>query len=748
MNRQKDDSSTAGMALDDIYFVLFRQKWKILICAILGLAAGGALFLIKPAQYQSEAKLLIRYVVEGRTPNPTDNDSNTKSPDSRGENIINTEIEILTSTDLARQVVQEVGADRILGKTSDEGDKTNRAAAMVIKGLSIDAFGRGSVIPIVFQHPDSDVARRVLSEIITAYFKKHAEMHQPLEMFGSFMVQETNRLRADLDRTEQELRKAKKEAGVISLDDAKTASQEQLSKIRQDIYTAEADLAVHRAALAELPVTKSESPESSVVAIEIPKDKIVEYQNVSRRVDQLSQKEQEGLLKYPETSPLMADVREQLATAKSALQKLVGEYPNLARVGASSPAVALQHGGPVVDLAGETVLVKELETKTNLLHAQLKEIQSEVARVEEMEIPILDLQRKKEHQEANLKYFLDKLEQSRIDGELGTGASSGISIIQSPSPAVMKRSSSFKKKVMMVMAGGLFGGLALAFFIEMILDRSVRRPGEVEKKLGLPLFISIPNTDGNGKNGKADAVTANDRLLTAGENGLVVANAGALREPTTWNRNEGLNRFYAGLRDRLIVNFEVRNLTQNPKLLAVTSCGRGAGVSSIAAGLAASLSETGDGNVLLVNMNSEPGTAQPFHHGNPECGLADALAAETMGNAQVKGNLYAASESMEDNELPRVLPRRFATLMPQLKASDYDYVIFDMPPVSQTSMTPRLAGLMDTVLLVIESEKTSRESVQRANALLAESKANVGAVLNKARSYVPTRLYQEFLEDV
>jgi Mrp family chromosome partitioning ATPase len=50
---------------------------------------------------------------------------------------------------------------------------------------------------------------------------------------------------------------------------------------------------------------------------------------------------------------------------------------------------------------------------------------------------------------------------------------------------------------------------------------------------------------------------------------------------------------------------------------------------------------------------------------------------------------------------------------------------------------------MDTVLLVIESEKTDREVVKRATSMLAESKANVSAVLNKHRDYVPKRLSQD-----
>ena len=47
------------------------------------------------------------------------------------------------------------------------------------------------------------------------------------------------------------------------------------------------------------------------------------------------------------------------------------------------------------------------------------------------------------------------------------------------------------------------------------------------------------------------------------------------------------------------------------------------------------------------------------------------------------------------------------------------------------------------VFMVVESEKTHVESVKRASALLAETKANVTAVLNKRRTYVPQRLSQE-----
>jgi Mrp family chromosome partitioning ATPase len=110
----------------------------------------------------------------------------------------------------------------------------------------------------------------------------------------------------------------------------------------------------------------------------------------------------------------------------------------------------------------------------------------------------------------------------------------------------------------------------------------------------------------------------------------------------------------------------------------------------------------------------------------------------------MQDNLYVVSvHEPKNQQLPNVLPKRFTHLVPKMKASDYDYIIFDMPPVTQTSFTARLAGYMDMVLLVVESEKTGQGILKRAHDLLNESRPNMAAVLNKHRAYVPPKLAQE-----
>jgi succinoglycan biosynthesis transport protein ExoP len=744
--RQSDHSE--GMNIGDIYFVVFRQKWIILACSVAGLAAAIGMIVARPAQYQSEAKLLVRQVLERQVPTATDPGSVMKTTDGNSASIINTEIEILTSLDLAEQVASQIGPERILGR-DDVPDATNAAALAITNGLNVDPNVRDSVIPIMYQHPDPEVARDVLQAIISAYLNKHTEMHRPVGYSDDSLTREAARLQAELSTTETNLVNAKERVNITSLEEAEKESADYISTIRQQLLTAEADIAELRAMSVATGAALPSTPTTGDGAAAVPSDIRRAYIANGRRLAQLNQKLQDLLVISPDTSPFVLSNQAEIADAEKEKQKLEELYPALASLPVATAVTPTQPGAGT-DTAGVPIRLSALEARTNSLHMQLDKALADAAKLASAEAPIRDLERQQEAQEAQLKYFENGMQQNKIDEELGIGKGSGdISIVQSPSPPRRKHPRTFKKMVLGLAGGGVAAGLALAFFIELVLDRSVKRPAEVERKLHMPLFISIPDVNANGAARNASSNGNGTRLLKNGEGevGLPAERAITVELPEV-AATSGLERFYEGLRDRLMINFDIRNLTHHPKLVAVTSCGRGAGVTSIAAGLAASLSETGDGNVLLVDMNSGQGAARQFHKGQPACGLEDALENDTMESAHVKDRLYVAAERVGNERLPRVLPRRFANLMPKLKASDYDYIIFDMPPVSQTSVTSRLAGLMDTVLLVIEAEKTSQDVAKLAKNMLAESKASVGAVLNKTHSYVPRALHQESLEDV
>jgi len=735
--RENEQETHASIGLPDIYYVLFRHKWKILGLSLAGIVAAMVLFFAKPAVYRSEAKLFVRYVQDTRLPAGMGENPSIKSPDSRGDNVINSEAEVLTSLDLALQVVDAVGADKILAKLGGGNDRY-MAAGVIRQNLAVEVPKKSDILKVVYQHPDREVVQQVLLKLLNFYQKKHVEIHRTPGAIDDALAQQTDSARTKLAATEDELKLLKKKLGIDSLDDSKKAGAEQKGRLQVEIMNAEADYAQRNTALTNLQkATGSRTNVAAAPDVVTPPEIINEYKMLGTRLDGFRRREQELMTSFSDENVLLKDLRAQIAASEKFRNKLLIDYPKLEKV-ADTGSKANVSTAP--DMDAEQAALVALKVRIDTLKSQLTNVTTALAAVTEAEPQITQLERRRKLEEAQYNYYYSNLQQARFDATLVEGKLTNISVAEQATPPFRDASQALKLP-MIVLVCGILGGLLFAFVLEFYLDTTIKRPIEVETKLKLPLFLSIPHaSELNGKNGHLQ--------LKDGDGGATVQVNGS-DAVAPWDEGHSLRAFGEALRDRLVTYFEVRNLTHKPKLVAVTGCSSGAGVTTLAAGLAATLSETGDGNVLLVDMNVQNGAAHPFFKGKPSCALADALEGETREDAMVNNNLYVASGGRNANgdKLPRILPKRFSQLMPKLKASDYDYIIFDMPPVSQTSVTARLSTYMDMTLLVLESEKTDREIVKRATALLSESKANVTAILNKTHNYVPRRLHQEFLSN-
>ena len=609
---------------------------------------------------------------------------------------------------------------------------------MLKKGLRVEVPPHSDILRITFEHSNREIVQDVLKNLIDAYLRKHAEIHRSAGAFDDVLSQQTDTLRLELEKTEAALRKAQTNTGVLSIEESKKTYTEELSKVRQEIFDTQAELARLQAVAAEhqkLMPSKAETPSEKPDA-NVPADRMEEYKSICGRLDAFRKKEQDLLAQYTEENSLVRGIRERIASAEKTQRKLEADYPILAMIRLSSSKPD-SHG---VEVSDDPAQIIALQAKLNILTSQLTNLTAEAKVVNEAVPVITELQRKRDMEETKYRHFSTSLDQANFDKMLGSEKMSNISVAQAPSPAV-RQIRELAKILSVIAISGVVAGLVLAFLIEHFLDPTVRRPVEVESRLNLPLFLTIPWTNRNGRPPLPPPTESGPAKPEPGE---------AAPEPGTEKKSEvarwdasGLASYYEALRDRLVGYFDDHNVVHKPKLIAVTGCAKGAGVTTIATGLAASLSETGDGNVLLVDMTTKQGAAHPFFKGKPGLALTDALATDKRENALVQDRLYMVSEAGRDGALPRVLPRRFGSLVPKLKASDYDYIIFDMPPVSQISITPRLAGYMDKVVLVLESERTDRDAAKRATAMLREVRANVSAVLNKNVRYVPERLQQE-----
>jgi Mrp family chromosome partitioning ATPase len=137
-------------------------------------------------------------------------------------------------------------------------------------------------------------------------------------------------------------------------------------------------------------------------------------------------------------------------------------------------------------------------------------------------------------------------------------------------------------------------------------------------------------------------------------------------------------------------------------------------------------------------MKRSNGTPHPLLGVRKSCSLLEALEGAKRQDALIAPNLYLASTG-EPKQMVTSAPK-FTRVVPRLNASDYDYIVFDMPPVNQVSITPRLAKHMDLTLLVVEAERAHRTTVEEAGSLLLEFTPNVGLVLNKTKTYGPKQV--------
>jgi uncharacterized protein involved in exopolysaccharide biosynthesis/Mrp family chromosome partitioning ATPase len=730
------NSTPVGMSLSDIYFILFRRKWIILLCAVLGIAAAGGLYVYKKPLYESDSKLLVRYVVERRSPIPLGDNSQIRAPDSGDAGIINSEIEILRSLDLFAQVAEAVGPAKIL-KSLGGGDDKFLAAAMIARGTVVDVPPRSTIIKVTFRHRDPEVIKPVLDALMKEYLRRHGEIHQGLGSLDIVLSQESDQLRSRLNDTEEELRKLKTKAGVISIDETKTSYIQEISNLRRELFNSEAALAEARAAVASTPTNSASSTGAVSVARgavpdpEIPGDILNQYREAMARRAELRNREFSLVSQnYGDQNPLLKHAREQLAEIEQQRKDLESRYPNLLKVPVSPQAGA---GAPELSLlATERARVVALEAKVDALKKQLEEVRGEVAKLDEYETPLKQLQRKRDLEETNFRHFSGSLERARFDETLSSGRNSNISVVQTPSPP-RRDDTKRLKMVGAVAGGGVAAGLALAFLLELFLDQSIRRPQEVPGRLQMPLFMGIPYV-----NGKAMRLLGRKKKKHLGNGN---AEEPSVQPATAWEVNHPLRPVFEGLRDRMALHF--KNTTHKPKLVGISTCSDNAGATTIAAGLAAALSETGEGKVLLVDMHQPNGVAHPFAQGKHVCELGDILEEDKRAAGMVQENLYLAL--VKDNPNPRMglLAKQLSNLVPKFKASDYDYIIFDMPRVSSTSPSVRLAGMMDLVLLVVESEKVSRQAVKQAHSLLHATGVDTRIILNKVRSYVPSMLSGE-----
>jgi polysaccharide biosynthesis transport protein len=731
----------ASIGVGDVVYILFRHKWKIVLFTLLGLATVPVIWKKKQPLFESEAKILVRYVSERRAVATGAGESDiVREPEARGLSVINSEVEILSSADCVLEAVRAVGASKIL-EAYGGGTNEYQAAGVLLKKLN-PKVGSSGVVTVVLGHPDPEIAREALTRLIEAYRRKHVRIHRATEAYDDLQA-EADRIRIRLAASEADLRLEKKKVNVISLEDAKAEITAQLTSLRSSIFATEAELAETRAEL-ELAeksfgvpaVTNTGTNSAQTAEVEYPAEKVAEYRLLSAKLNQLKNRESELLLgNYAETSRVVEQVRLQIAETEQAVKNLAIDPARLTSIGRAplSPGGAIS-SAPENDFNSLRARTRGLEAKAEQFKKQRAEIQAHFAEIEGSENRITELERLRTTDEAKLRQYETNLEKARLDQAIDSNKITNISVVQEPTPAGRDMMKLYK-----IIGMGFFGmigaGIALSFATEMFLDGSLKRAKDVEQKSRIPLFVSIPYLGKNG--GTRRKLIKNGAAVNGNGNGNGLARRG---EIAPWDMADPMFDYYEAIRDRLVMSYE--GDPHKPKIVAVTSCNKGAGTSRIATGLAASLSRDVQRHVLYIGLEKNKVAVTSFFKGRPGPEATTGVDEMRSGDEVLPPDLYTLARVGHGPEGASIV-QTFCDMIPKLRMSEYDYIIFDLPPVSETSGALRLASQMERTLLIVESEETQKAKVDRVRDLLAESSSRMFAVLNKTKTYGPKFLQQD-----
>src|SRR5437899_9052648 len=244
MPEHRTEPEHSNLNLNNILFAIFKWKRTIIGFTLFGILAAAAVYFFYPTVYESDARLLVRYVLERSGYDPVDAVSGQRGSGLTTDAIIAAEVSIRTSWDLSVQVAEALGPNRVL--PNSKAPSVMSAAAAINSGLSTTTAKNSNIIGVSYQNPRPEVATTVLNELVTRYFTKHLEVHRSAGAFD-FVSQQSDQIRARLNQTEDALKAMKAKAGVMSLKDSMDSLNTQSSRLEDQVRAAENDLAEEQA---------------------------------------------------------------------------------------------------------------------------------------------------------------------------------------------------------------------------------------------------------------------------------------------------------------------------------------------------------------------------------------------------------------------------------------------------------------------------------------------------------------------
>jgi uncharacterized protein involved in exopolysaccharide biosynthesis len=742
--------------LRDIYYVVFRHKWKIVWFFISVVALVAIISVLSPKIYRSEGELLIKIGREsvGLSPTVEPNKIVEMAAGAQRENELNSELAILKNRELIGKVVDTTGVDAVLKgydkETGGQGitqtvvslpgklvslpfegiskllsffdseetrklKKREKAIDKLLDNFEAETIKRSNTITVAYEAKSPGMAQKVVSTLISLYLEKHIQAHRT-EGSYQFFEKQKKRLYEALAKTGDELRELRNKTKIGSLETQKDLVMKRIGYLKREIESTEAEKAVSEAMVNTMKQEIGLLPHA-IVKQEVSGGALSAPDEMLKRVNELQLKENELRATFTDDSIPVLEARRQVDEAKAILKKTEDTRQVTKGINDTRQRIEL-------NLLTEQSVLASLKAKDEALKSQLSQAEEELNIINDVEQRMKQLELDNTIQQASYQKYSESFEQSLIDQALDLVKISNISIVQPATYPIKHVRPRVLLNLMLGILLGLFGGLGLAFISES-LDHSIGKPEDIERTLEIPALGAIASLYPEGASPQEKA---------------------SMALPARFDSSLPFMKDFEAVAERLLMGVKLQAETQ--RVFSITSCHKGAGVSTVAAYLASSLARHSDGRVLLVDVNFQDPSIHQIFDVNLSPGLAD-LSGGAYSQTSViqpspvnKLDLLCAGKASMASDKRIFESKGFADLLNYWK-HEYSFVLIDTPAVWEENYVVTLANMVDGVIMVFEAEEDRWEVAQRAKDRLAMGGATlVGGILNKRLFYVPKWLYQ------
>lgn len=765
-----DDGDQRGFHLLDYWRLVMKHVWLIFGITII-IPTLVAIYLIRqPDIYEAQARIQ----VDLESANPllggmSKGSSVILNSESNDPAYFNTQLQILTGPGLLRKVVKNLDLEHnpsfavapesantsawsrirsLLGFKSQTSPKSSAQDALPITSSSssgaqdlaeaerlsdyVDNL-RGPLkvepvketrltvretrlIDISYRHTDSRLAAKIVNGIAQIFVDQNLDKKTETSgSTGSYLLKRITELQSTIRNKEEELINYAKSHEILSLDTNQNTVVERLVTLNKQLLAAE-----EQRKLAESAYKASLQPGAAEALAEagssergVPSATRVTTE-AELKLAELKQKRAELLVENTDKWPAVKEVDKQIAFLEKQLKDTRSRATGIVT---TNLATRYREALTTEDALRKSYNQQRSETLTqNEAAVQYRLIQQEI---------------------ENNKTLLDGLLQRTKENDVVmAGTPNNIRVIDY---AIAQKRPVAPRRTVIVGTSFLLAlvfGVGLALLIEY-LDDTLRSTEDVESLLHLPSVAVIPQI---GK-------TKTKRLSQAArKNGLVSQN-GANRQEillTGLEKHSPLAEAYRHLRTSILLSTAGRP----PRSLLITSSMPSEGKTTTAVNTAMSLAQTG-AKVLIIDADMRRPRLQSIFNLNNDRGLS-ALLSREISEAEVASATSHDKESGLFIITAGPLPPNPAELLgseQMLKllstvTPNFAHIVIDSPPIAAFTDGVLLATMVEGVLLVVHSGKSSRKVVARARKRLQDVGARmIGVVLNKVEATGPNSSY-------